>query len=85
MGEDGPGTLPRGPTNLAEVFGGDSVVVPAGQLVHKSQHLVLGLMNSDLMGLHGARRRKRGAEQSVTPLPPRLVSRCTAAAPAPHS
>lgn len=42
MGEDGPGTLPRGPTNLAEVFGGDSVVVPAGQLVHKSQHLVLG-------------------------------------------
>lgn len=51
MGEDGPGPLQRGPTNLAEVFGGDSVVIPAGQLVHKSQHLVLG---PDELRLDGA-------------------------------
>ena len=53
MGEDGSGPLPRCPTNLAEVFGGDSVIVPAGQLVHKSHHLVLG---PDELGLDGAAR-----------------------------
>lgn len=28
--------------HLAEVFGGDAIIIAAGQLVHKGQHLVFG-------------------------------------------
>lgn len=31
----------RGPSHLAEVFGGDPIIITAGKLVHKRQHLVL--------------------------------------------
>lgn len=32
----------RGPSHLAEVFGSDPIIITAGKLVHKRQHLVLG-------------------------------------------
>lgn len=38
-------------SHLTEVLGGDAIVVAAGQLVDKSQHLVFG---SDELGLGGA-------------------------------
>lgn len=39
QGDNGCGN--RGPSHLAEVFGSDPIVITAGKLVHKRQHLVL--------------------------------------------
>lgn len=39
--EGRPTHLLRGPSHLAEVFGSDPIIITAGKLVHKRQHLVL--------------------------------------------
>lgn len=49
--EDRPTHPLWGPPNLAEVFGSDPVIISAGKLVHKCQHLVLG---PDELGLDRA-------------------------------
>lgn len=56
--------------HLAEVLGGDPVVIPARQLVHEGQHLVLG---ADELRLGGAGRHRvsGGGIQHSPPPPPR--------------
>lgn len=62
--------------HLAEVLGGDPVVIPARQLVHEGQHLVLG---ADELRLGGAGRHRvsGGGIQHSPPPPP--------SQPPPHS
>lgn len=77
MGEErrGPAVCCGAPQTLLRSLAVTPSSSRQGSLCTKASIWYLALMNSDLMGLHGARRRKWGAERErpVAQRPPRLL------------